>query len=273
MSIEERGMPTPGTTLARFLAAAHGHLNGLVLELALAATAFERYLAHGAIASEPYRIPEAFRRGEYVVLFDDPGCPDGSIFSIRRGADQVGAGYVIYGPATVLVLAGGDAVQGFTLDPRRGEFVLTHPELRIPATTTEFAIDAASGRFWGPAVRRYVDECVAGEIGPRGKDFTLRWTGSPVFETHRVLTSGGAFLAPRGGVGGASAVAFLAEQAGGMASTGQCRVLDVAPVERTPLFFGAAEEVARIDRYHRDGNVVELGSPLYGTRGLFRTPA
>jgi len=257
----------------------------------------------------PHPIPERYPRGKYLLAFDpldgssniDVNLSVGSIFSILRapnpgahaaaedflqpGSQQVCAGYAIYGPSTMIVLTVGTGVHGFTLEPQLGEFVLTHPAIQVPAGAREFAINASNSRFWEPAVTRYVDECLAGSTGPRGKDFTMRWVASLVAETHRILTRGGVFLYPRDSKDQAKPgrlrllyevypVAFIIEQAGGLASTGRGRVLDIAPEElhqRTAFIFGAREEVERIEQYHRDHNVVNDEAPLYGTRGLFRT--
>jgi fructose-1,6-bisphosphatase I/sedoheptulose-1,7-bisphosphatase len=184
----------------------------------------------------------------------------------------------------MFVLTVGTGVHGFTLDPLLGEFFLTHPALRIPPSTCEFAIDASNSRFWEPAVERYVEECLAGRSGPRGKDFHMRWIASLVAETHRILMRGGVFLDPRGAraetragqptlLHAANPVAFVIEQAQGRAITGRGRVLDVQPEslqQRTGLIFGSPDEVERIERYHRDHNLRECDAPLFGTRGLFR---
>jgi len=245
--------------------------------------------------------------GPYLLAFDpldgssniDVNSPVGSIFSVlaapgggaadesaflQPGRRQVCAGYAIYGPTTMLVLSFGRGVHGFTLDRGIGEFVLTHADLRIPAETSEFAINASNSRHWEPAVRRYVDECLAGASGPRGRDFNMRWVAALVAEAHRILLRGGVFLYPRddraGGRSGklrllyeANPIAFLVEQAGGRASTGYGPVLDVQPTalhQRTGLVFGSGPEVERIERYHRDHNERPYDAPLFGTRGLFR---
>ena len=166
-------------------------------------------------------LPPQQPRGKYLLAFDaldgasnvDVNGPAGSIFSIlrartpgadatdadflRSGTEQVGAGYAIYGPATQLVLTLGHGTHAFTLEPMLGEWVLSHPNLRIPLGSREFAIDASNSRFWEPAVKRYVDECMAGQTGPRGADFNMRWVASLVAETHRILMRGGVFLSPR----------------------------------------------------------------------------
>lgn len=258
---------------------------------------------------EPHPIPERYPRGKYLLAFDpldgssniDVNVSVGSIFSILRarkpganatvedflqpGSEQVCAGYAIYGPTTMIVLTVGTGVHGFTLEPQLGEFILTNPLIQVPAAAKEFAINASNSRFWEPAVARYVDECLAGSTGPRGKDFNMRWVASLVAETHRILTRGGVFLYPRDTkdpakpgrlrlLYEANPVAFIIEQAGGLASTGRTRVLDVVPEDlhqRIAFIFGAREEVERIERYHHDHNVVDDEAPLYGTRGLFRT--
>ena len=256
---------------------------------------------------EPYAIPQAYPRGRYLLLFDpldgssniDVNVCVGSIFSVLKcpegvsnpgetdflqpGSAQVCAGYAIYGPATMLVLSTGRGVNGFTLDREIGEFMLTHPNLRVPETTAEFAINASNSRHWEPAVRRYVNECLAGQSGPRGTDFNMRWIASLVAETHRILMRGGVFMYPRDRKDPARAgrlrllyeanpIGYLIEQAGGRASTGYGPVLDVVPQslhQRISFVFGARAEVERIERYHRDHNEFELDVPLFATRGLF----
>ncbi len=246
---------------------------------------------------------------EYLLVFDpldgssnlDVNVSVGTIFSILRrsepgppqsreflqpGARQVGAGYAIYGPQTMVVLSLGRGVHGFTLDRESGEFLLTHPDLRIPEETREFAINASNERFWDEPVKRYVSECLAGREGPRGADFNMRWIGSLVAEVHRILVRGGVFLYPHDAkeparpgrlrlLYEASPMAFLVEAAGGAASTGRERLLDVAPTElhqRAPVILGSRAEVERIERYHREN---DLGldrpyrSPLFAARSLF----
>ncbi len=257
----------------------------------------------------PYAIPAEYPRGKYLLLFDpldgssniDVNCSVGSIFSVLRcpegvceptekdflqpGATQVCAGYAIYGPATMLVLTTGRGVNGFTLDREIGEFMLTHPDLRIAEETAEFAINASNSRYWEPAVKRYVNECLAGKSGPRGRDFNMRWIASLVAETHRILMRGGVFMYPRDRkdltkpgrlrlLYEANPIGFIVEQAGGRASTGHRPILEVLPEsahQRISFVFGARAEVERIERYHRDHNEFEFDAPLFGTRGLFTT--
>ena len=256
----------------------------------------------------PYRIPDEHPRGRYLLLFDpldgssniDVNVSVGSIFSVlacpegvageeeraflQPGVRQVCAGYAIYGPTTMLVLTFGRGVHGFTLDREIGEFIHTHPGLRIAEETSEFAINASNSRFWEPAVKRYVDECMAGKSGPRGKDFNMRWIASLVAEAHRILMRGGVFLYPRDEreanrsgrlrlLYEANPIGMVIEQAGGRASTGYGPVLDVAPAglhQRSGFVFGARHEVERIEQYHRDFNEKPYDAPLFGTRGLFR---
>jgi fructose-1,6-bisphosphatase I/sedoheptulose-1,7-bisphosphatase len=257
-----------------------------------------------------YRIPDEYPRGRYLLLFDpldgssniDVNVSVGSIFSVLRcpdgvsepvasdflqpGTRQVCAGYAIYGPATMLVLTTGRGVNGFTLDREIGEFMLTHPNLTIEADTSEFAINASNSRYWEPAIKRYVRECLAGKSGPRGRDFNMRWIASLVAETHRILMRGGVFMYPRDRkdlsragrlrlLYEANPIGFLIEQAGGRASTGHQPILEIQPEsahQRIGFVFGARHEVERIERYHRDHNEFEFDAPLFGTRGLFTTP-
>jgi fructose-1,6-bisphosphatase I/sedoheptulose-1,7-bisphosphatase len=212
--------------------------------------------------------------------------PDEHSF-LQPGTQQVCAGYAIYGPTTMLVFTFGHGVYGFTLDREIGEFILTHPDLRVPEQTSEFAINSSNARFWEPAVKRYVDECLAGKSGPRGKDFNMRWVASLVAETHRILMRGGVFLYPRDdrehGRSGklrllyeANPIGFVIEQAGGRASNGFGPILEVQPEglhQRTGFVFGARREVERIERYHHDHNERPYDAPLFGSRGLFRDPA
>jgi len=265
----------------------------------------------GAVSEEsegPLPLPTGVERGKYLLLFDpldgssniDVNVSVGSIFSILRaprpgedavledflqpGSRQVCAGYAIYGPQTMLVLTVGSGVHGFTLDPLLGEFVLTHPALAVPAETREFAINASNSRFSEPAVRRYVNECLAGTAGVRSKDFNMRWIASLVAEAHRILIRGGVFLHPpdtreparHGRLGllyEANPIAFLIEQAGGAASTGRRRILELEPSslhQRAGFVFGSREEVERILAYHHDASNVGPETPLFGERGLFR---
>jgi fructose-1,6-bisphosphatase I / sedoheptulose-1,7-bisphosphatase len=254
-----------------------------------------------------YTLPEKYPRGKYLLMFDpldgssniDVNVAVGSIFSIVRaptpgvnaaaedflqpGTAQVCAGYAIYGPSTMLVLTLGHGTHAFTLEPMLGEWVLSHPNLHIPEKTREFAINASNSRFWEPAVKRYVDECLAGQTGPRGADFNMRWIASLVAETHRILMRGGVFMYPRdskeAGKPGrlrllyeANPISFLIEQAGGRASNGRQRLMELRPEslhERIGFVFGSAQEVERIEAYHHEEPLDTYSSPLFGKRGLF----
>lgn len=207
---------------------------------------------------------------------------------LQPGTQQVCAGFALYGPVTMLVLTTGNGVDGFTLDRELGDFVLTHPHMHIPAECTEFAINASNERFWEPPVKRYVTECLDGHTGLRGKDFNMRWVASPVAATFRILTQGGIYLYPldernreRGGrarlLFEANPIAFIVEQAGGLAATGrQARIMEVVPTalhQHVPLIFGSRYEVERIVSHYADyvaGRDEPSRSPLFGTRSLFR---
>lgn len=261
---------------------------------------------------EPRQIPPAYQRGKYLLVFDpldgssniDVNVSVGSIFSILRapaevvasgrdvveadflqpGATQVAAGYAIYGPTTMIVLTVGNGVAGFTLNPNLGEFVLTHPNIRIPADTHEFAINTSNSRFWEPPIKRYVDECLAGKTGPRGKDFNMRWIASMVAEAHRILMRGGVFMYPRDTkdpakpgrlrlLYEANPIGFVVEQAGGRCSTGRQPMLGVKPTalhQRIGVVLGSKHEVERIERYHHEPAPRDETAPLFAARSLFR---
>ncbi len=258
-----------------------------------------------------YTPPSDERRGNYLLLFDaldgssniDINLTVGSIFSILRcpetdreatiedflqpGTAQLAAGYALYGSSTIMVLTIGNGTHGFTLDRVIGEFLLTHPNLSVPADTQNFAINTSKERFWEPPIRRYVEECLAGQSGIRGKDFNMRWAASMVADVHRILMRGGVFLYPRDTrdpdfpgrtdlLHKANPMAMLIEQAGGMASTGYGRLISITPTglhERTPIILGSRAEIERIERYHQEflnGDDKPLSSPLFSTRTLFR---
>ena len=248
------------------------------------------------LASEEMEMPVPATPGSqktagtrYLVLFDpldgssnvNVNISVGTIFSVLRcaegadapeladflrpGVEQVCAGYALYGTSTMLVLTTGQGVDGFTLDAARGEFVLTHPALRIAADTAEFAVNLSNYRLWEAPVQRYIDECLQGAEGRRRKDFNMRWVASMVAEVHRILVRGGVFMYPidsrikkQGGklrlLYEANPMSFIVEQAGGAASTGRERLLDVMPSalhQRVPVILGARNEVALIESYHR----------------------
>jgi fructose-1,6-bisphosphatase I len=234
-------------------------------------------------------IPEHYPKGKYLALFDpldgssniDVNLAVGTIFSILhcpdgikpkvedfllKGVEQVCAGFVLYGPSTMMVLTTGHGVNGFTLDQDIGEFILTHPTMRIPEETSEFAINMSNQRFWEPPVERYINECLQGKDGPRGKNFNMRWIASLVAEVYRILTRGGVFLYPsdlrdssKPGrlrlMYEANPMAFIMEQAGGACSTGFERILEIKPNhihQRVPLILGSKNEVERIVTYHHE---------------------
>jgi len=204
---------------------------------------------------------------------------------LQPGNQQLAAGIALFGPRTLLVLTTGAGVDAFTLDRDVGNFVLTHPQLRMPVDAHEFAIDASDAPHWPAPIKRYVDECVQGAEGPRGHDFMMRWSASAVVEVFRTLINGGVFLVPDSGqrdrqsglplLHNAAPLAMITEQAGGAASTGTQRILDVMPTaldSRTPLICGSADEVARIERYydeHALGYDSEPSYPLFHNRTLF----
>jgi fructose-1,6-bisphosphatase I len=247
-----------------------------------------------AMASEEmdsiYLVPNRYPQGEYLLLFDpldgssniDVNVSIGTIFSVLKkpdgdrgveeadflqpGVKQVAAGYCVYGPQTTLVLTVGDGVAMFTLDREQGSFVLTEENVRIPADTKEFAINMSNMRHWDAPVRRYIDECLQGKEGPRGKDFNMRWVASMVADVHRILTRGGVFMYPwdkrepdKPGklrlMYEANPMAWLVEQAGGAATDGRQRILDVPPTklhQRVPVFLGSKNEVDRVTTYHTE---------------------
>jgi fructose-1,6-bisphosphatase len=260
---------------------------------------------------DPYPIPAEYPRGRFLLVFDpldgssntDVNVSVGTIFSILRhdrkdapkvedflqkGVEQVAAGYAIYGPTTMLVITVGKGTHGFTLDREVGNFILTHPNLRIPEDTSEFAINTSNARFWEIPVHRYVTECQEGKSGERGRDFNMRWIASMVAEVHRILVRGGVFMYPRDTrdpekpgrlrlMYEASPISFLVEQAGGAASTGRQRLMELLPHQlhqRVPVILGSKNEVERIVKYHWEhdkGIDRRYSSPLFNERSLFRS--
>jgi fructose-1,6-bisphosphatase I / sedoheptulose-1,7-bisphosphatase len=273
-------------------------------------------LLAGMVSEElehPYPVPAEYARGRYLLVFDpldgssntDVNVSVGTIFSVLRheeselpgvadylksGQQQVAAGYAIYGPATMLVISVGKGTHGFTLDREIGNFILTHPNLQIPADTSEFAINTSNARFWEPPVHRYVTECQAGKSGIRGRDFNMRWIASLVAEVHRILMRGGVFMYPKDSkdkskpgrlrlLYEANPMSLLVEQAGGRATTGNQRLMEVKPEslhQRVALILGSRNEVERIERYHAEyesGADRPFSSPLFNERSLFRPEA
>ena len=247
-----------------------------------------------AMASEEmdsiHVVPNRYPQGEYMLLFDpldgssniDVNISIGTIFSVlrkighdpgiteenflQRGKQQAAAGYCVYGPQTTLMLTVGSGLAMFTLDRETGSWLLTDNDIQIPPDTQEFAINMSNVRHWAPPMKRYIDECLAGETGPRGKNFNMRWVGSMVADVHRLITRGGVFIYPwdqrepdKPGklrlMYEANPMAFLVEQAGGAATNAKERILDLQPGklhERVSVVLGSKNEVERITAYHRE---------------------
>jgi len=203
---------------------------------------------------------------------------------LQCGVNQLAGGFFLYGPQTVLVSTVGAGTQVFTLDRRTGTFVLTHAKVEIPPRTTEYAINDSNSRHWDDPVRTYIDDCRRGKEGPRGRDFNMRWTGSPVADFYRIISRGGIYLYPgdrrrsfRNGrlrlIYEANPISWVIEQAGGVASTGGERVLEVRPSslhQRIPLIAGSRFEVDHVVRLHDGRQVRGERSPLFSRRGLLR---
>jgi fructose-1,6-bisphosphatase I len=240
----------------------------------------------------PHLVPNRYPQGEYLLMFDpldgssniDVNVSIGTIFSVLKcpegadlstpeaaeaaflqpGTSQVAAGYAVYGPTTLLVLTVGNGVTEFTLDREQGSFILTKEKIEIPADTKEFAINMSNQRFWEAPVQRYVAEMQAGTTGPLGKDYNMRWVASMVADVHRIMTRGGIFMYPldskmkdKGGklrlMYEANPMALLVEQAGGAATTGRERILEIQPNQlhqRVPVILGSKNEVDRVTAYH-----------------------
>jgi fructose-1,6-bisphosphatase I len=248
-----------------------------------------------AMASEEmekiFPIPNRYPKGNYLLTFDpldgssniDVNVSIGTIFSVLRcpdgmepseqafmqpGSAQVAAGYAVYGPQTVFVLTTGYGVNCFTLDRELGSWVLTQSNMQIPADTREYAINASNSRHWYEPVQKYVNELIEGKDGPRKEDFNMRWIASMVADVHRILSRGGVFMYPadkrtpdRPGklrlLYEANPMAFIVEQAGGSATDGEQRILDIVPTnlhQRVPVFLGSKNEVERVTRYHSEKN-------------------
>ena len=249
-----------------------------------------------AMASEEmesiYLVPNRYPQGEYLLLFDpldgssniDVNVSIGTIFSVlkkpegnsgvsesdflQKGESQVAAGYCVYGPQTTLVLTVGDGVNMFTLDREQGSFVLTQEKVQIPVDTKEFAINMSNMRHWDTPVKRYIDECLEGKEGLRGKDFNMRWIASMVADVHRILTRGGVFMYPwdirepnKPGklrlMYEANPMSWIVEQAGGASTNGRERILNIQPQalhERVSVILGSKNEVDLVTKYHANNN-------------------
>ena len=267
-------------------------LDVIANDVLLEANAWGGHLA--GLASEEMEhsqpIPDMYPRGNYLLLFDpldgssniDVNVSVGTIFSVLRcpdgvataqdqhylqaGTEQVAAGYCIYGPSTMMVLTVGHGTHAFTLDREQGSFVMTQRGMTVPEETKEFAINMSNQRHWDAPMQQYVNDLLAGKEGPRGKDFNMRWIASMVADVHRILTRGGIFIYPwdrkdPGKAGKlrlmyeANPMSFLVEQAGGAATNGRARIMDIAPDglhQRVPVFLGSKQEVETATRYHLD---------------------
>jgi fructose-1,6-bisphosphatase I len=260
-------------------------------EILLQANEWGGHLA--AMASEEmesfHPIPNRYPKGEYLLLFDpldgssniDVNVTIGTIFSVLKapegmqepseqdflqvGTKQVAAGYAVYGPQTMLVLTTGNGVNCFTLDREMGSWVMTQRDIKIPADTAEYAINASNARHWFPPVRRYIDELEQGKAGPRDKNFNMRWIASMVADVHRILNRGGIFMYPADArdpdkpgklrlMYEANPMSLIIEQAGGAATDGHHRILDIQPTglhQRVAVFLGSKNEVERVTGYHQ----------------------
>jgi fructose-1,6-bisphosphatase I len=267
-------------------------LDVLTNEILLEANEWGGHLAGCASEEmdEFVRIPNAYPKGNYLLLFDpldgssniDVNISVGTIFSVLRcpdgveeletehflqpGTEQVAAGYTVYGPSTMLVLTIGHGTHGFTLDRELGSFVLTQRDMRIPEDTKEFAINMSNQRHWYPPMQKYVAELLDGKAGVRGKDFNMRWVASMVADVHRILTRGGIFIYPRDKkdpdkpgklrlMYEANPMSFIVEQAGGASTTGVQRIMEVQPEklhQRVAVFLGSKHEVELATRYHHE---------------------
>ena len=261
-------------------------------EILLQANEWGGHLA--AMASEEmetiHPIPNRYPKGEYMLLFDpldgssniDVNVSIGTIFSVLKAPDgmatpteedflqpgtmQVAAGYAVYGPQTVLVLTTGNGVHGFTLDREMGSWVMTQRNIQIPAYTAEYAINASNSRHWYEPVKRYVGELEEGKTGPRAKNFNMRWIASMVADVHRILNRGGIFMYPADQrepdkpgklrlMYEANPMSLIIEQAGGAATDGKQRILDIQPTtlhQRVAVFLGSRNEVEVVTRYHAE---------------------
>jgi fructose-1,6-bisphosphatase I len=226
--------------------------------------------------------------GRYLCLFDpldgssniDTNGAVGTIFSILRcppgvetlgnehflqpGTQQVAAGFALYGPSTLLILTTGNGVDGFTLDRGSGEYVLTHPDMRVREEAQDFTINMSNQRYWTAPVQRYIDELVREGDAHRGLHFNMRWMGSMVADVYRLLISGGIFLYPwdskvpgRPGklrlLYEVNPISFIIEQAGGVSTTGTERTMEIMPDslhQRSPAILGSRNEVERVIAYH-----------------------
>jgi fructose-1,6-bisphosphatase len=236
----------------------------------------------------PLSLSEANINGKFLVAFDpldgssnvSVNVSTGSIFSIlaafkntshhydflQPGNKQLAAGYALYGPSTMLVITIGSGVQGFTLCQETQAFILTHPNIQIPKTASEYAINASNERYWEEPVQQYIYQCIDGYDGKRERNFNMRWVASMVADVHRILMRGGVYLYPADNKLPAKAgrlrllyeanpMSYIVEQAGGKSTTGRKRILDIQPTEvhqRVPVILGSSIEVSLIELYHSE---------------------
>jgi fructose-1,6-bisphosphatase I len=260
-----------------------------------------------AVASEEMDAPLLLDKGAPLLAAVDPldgssnidaNASVGTIFTVlpalehnddpsaflQPGVNQLAGGFFVFGPQTVLVVTVGAGTQIFTLDRRTGTYLLTHAKVEIPPRTQEYAINDSNSRHWDDPIRTYVEDCRRGKEGPRGQDYNMRWSGSPVADIYRIVARGGIYLYPgdkrRGFRDGrlrliyeANPIAWVIEQAGGAASTGRERVLEVKPSslhQRVPMIAGSRFEVEHAVRLHDGRQVRGERSPLFSRRGLLR---
>jgi fructose-1,6-bisphosphatase I len=260
-----------------------------------------------AVCSEETEDPIPVRPDGSLVLTLDPvdgssnidtNAPIGTVFGLlpadderdahaallQPGNRQLAAGMIVYGSSTVLALTVGEGTDIYALDPELGRFRAVRSAVELPAESSEYAINASNARHWGPGIRDYIGDLVSGELGPRERNFNMRWLASLVGETYRILQRGGIFLYPADARPGyaegrirlvyeANPVAFLCEQAGGAATDGSNRILDLIPEhqhQRVPLVFGSRSKVDRVARYLEAPQGSHTQSPLFSQRGLLR---
>jgi len=251
-----------------------------------------RGLVAGMVSEEQeqmYHIPKQYKKGKYLLSFDpldgssniDINMTVGSLFSVlkykgdketpseedflQKGSEQLAAGFSVYGPANSILLTCGNGTFGFVLDEEEGEFILTEENIQVPESTNEFGINTSNQRFWDEATSEYIKDCLAGKEGPRGKDFNMRWVAAMVTDAYRILTRGGIYLYPKDNkvpvkegrlrlLYEGNPIAMIMENAGGKASTGTQRMLDVQPTsihQRIPLIFGSKQEVEKVEEYYK----------------------
>ncbi len=242
-----------------------------------------------AISSEEEDLPVAGNpSGKYLVTFDpldgssntDINSLIGTIFSIlpakaelaaddpaqflQAGTKQLAAGYVLYGPSTMLALTTGKGTRLYTLDKTYGGFLLTHDEVAIPSVTAEFAINMSNQRHWEPAMQQYVQDLLLGKTGPRGQNYNMRWIAAMVGDVHRILCRGGIFMYPTDTkdplkpyklrlMYEANPMSFLVEQSGGLSTTGYARIMEIEPTDihqRVAVILGSRHEVESCLKYH-----------------------